>query len=102
MILLIGATEMLAEGLFVLTVSLSGSYNDLEYVGNFINCDVAMQYFKENCSEHKAASCTLKEYTLIPPDHVSPSQFDFDSLSANESRSCGFIGVDTRTFIKDK
>ena len=93
---------MLAEGLFVLTVSLSGSYNDLEYVGNFINCDVAMQYFKENCSEHKAASCTLKEYTLIPPDHVSPSQFDFDSLSAKESRSCGFIGVDTRTFSEDK
>ena len=90
---------MLAEGLFVLTVSLSGSYNDLEYVGNFINCDVAMQYFKENCSEHKAASCTLKEYTLIPPDHVSPSQFDFDSLSSNESQSCGFVGVDTRTFI---
>lgn len=86
----------------MLTVSLSGSYNDLEYVGNFINCDVAMQYFKENCSEHKAASCTLKEYTLIPPDHVSPSQFDFDSLSANESRSCGFIGVDTRTFTEDK
>ena len=93
---------MLAEGLFVLTVSLSGSYNDLEYVGNFINCDVAMQYFKENCSEHKAASCTLKEYTLIPPDHVSPSQFDFDSLSTNESMSCGFVGVDMRTFIKDK
>ena len=86
----------------MLTVSLSGSYNDLEYVGNFINCDVAMQYFKENCSKHKAASCTLKEYTLIPPDHVSPSQFDFDSLSANESMSCGFVGVDMRTFIKDK
>ena len=86
----------------MLTVSLSGSYNDLEYVGNFINCDVAMQYFKENCSKHKAASCTLKEYTLIPPDHVSPSQFDFDSLSANESMSCGFVGVDMRTFTKDK
>ncbi len=90
---------MLAEGLFILTVSLSGNYDDLEYVGNFINCNVAMQYFKDNCSEHKAASCTLKEYTLIPPDHVSPSQFDFDSLSSNESQSCGFVGVDTRTFI---
>jgi len=61
-----------------------------------------MQYYKDNCSEHMAASCTLKEYTLIPPDHVSPSQFDFDSLSANESRSCGFVGVDMRTFTKDK
>ena len=90
---------MLAEGLFILTVSLSGNYDDLEFVGYFNDCNVAMQYFKDNCSEHKAASCTLKEYTLIPPDHVSPSQFDFDSLSSNESQSCGFVGVDTRTFI---
>ena len=88
---------MLAEGLFILTVSLSGNYDDLEYVGNFINCNVAMQYFKENCSEHKAASCTLKEYTNIPPDYVSPSQFDFDTI--REGQSCGFVGVDTRTFI---
>ena len=88
---------MLAEGLFILTVSLSGNYDDLEYVGNFINCNVAMQYFKDNCSEHKAASCTLKEYTLIPPDHVSPSQFDFDTI--REGQSCGFVGVDTRTFV---
>ena len=87
---------MLAEGVFILTVSLSGNYDDLEYVGNFINCNVAMQYFKDNCSEHKAASCTLKEYTLIPPNHVPPSQFDFDTI--REVQSCGFVGVDTRTF----
>ena len=100
--LLIGATEMLAEGIFILTVSLSGNYDDLEFVGYFNDCSVAIQYFKEHCSEHKAASCLLKEYSNIPPDHVPPSQFDFDSLSANESMSCGFIGVDTRTFTKDK
>ena len=93
---------MLAEGLFVLTVSLSGNYDDLEFVGYFNDCNVAMQYYKDNCAEHMAASCTLKEYTLIPPDHVSRSQFDFDSLSTNESMSCGFVGVDMRTFTKDK
>jgi hypothetical protein len=90
---------MLAEGLFILTVSLSGNYDDLEFVGYFNDCNVAMQYYKENCSEHKAASCLLKEYSNIPPDHVSPSQFDFDSLSSNESMSCGFVGVDPKTFI---
>ena len=57
---------MLAEGLFVLTVSLSGNYDDLEFVGYFNDCNVAMQYYKDNCAEHMAASCTLKEYTLIP------------------------------------
>jgi len=90
---------MLAEGLFILTVSLSGNYDDLEFVGYFNDCNVAMQYYKENCSEHKAASCLLKEYSNIPPDHKAPSQFDFDSLSSNESKSCGFVGVDKRTFI---
>ena len=88
---------MLAEGLFILTVSLSGNYDDLEYVGNFDNCTIAMQYFKENCSQHKAASCTLKEYTLLPPNHVDINPFDFDTI--REGQSCGFVGVDTRTFI---
>tara|TARA_R110002020_G_scaffold133108_2_gene297042 strand:+ start:57 stop:344 length:288 start_codon:yes stop_codon:yes gene_type:complete len=93
----------LTEGLFILTVSLSGNYNDLEYVGNFINCDIAMQYFKENCSEHKAASCTLKEYTLLPPDHQDRNPFDFDSKSPGEMMSCGFVGVQKKElFIKDK
>ena len=33
---------MLAEGLFILTVSLSGDYNDLEFVGYFNDCPTAM------------------------------------------------------------
>ena len=86
---------MLAEGVFVLTVSLSGNYDDLEYVGNFIDCPTAMIYFKENCSEYKAASCTLKEYTMLPPNHLDVNSFDFD---IKEVQGCGFVGVDTRTF----
>ena len=99
-LLLIGGFNMLAEGLFVLTVSLSGNYNDLEFVGYFNDCPTAMIYFKENCSEHKAASCLLKEYSNIPPDHKPPSQFDFDTI--REGQSCGFVGVDTRTFIEEE
>ena len=100
MILLTGATEMLAEGIFMLTVSLSGNYDDLEFVGYFNDCSVAIEYFKEHCSEHKAASCLLKEYSNIPPDHVPPTPFDFDTI--RESQSCGFVGVETRSkFIKD-
>jgi hypothetical protein len=99
-LLLIGGFNMLAEGLFVLTVSLSGNYNDLEFVGYFNDCPTAMIYFKENCSEHKAASCLLKEYSNIPPDHVPPTPFDFDTI--REGQSCGFVGVDTRTFIEEE
>ena len=90
---------MLGEGLFILAVSLSGDYKDLEYIGNFPNCIIAMKYFKENCSRHKAASCTLKEYTLLPPDHLDVNPFKFD---IGTQQSCGFIGVDTRTFIEEK
>ena len=91
---------MLGEGIFILVVSLSGSYTDNQYVGNFPNCIIAMQYFKEHCSEHKAASCLLKEYSNIPPDHVPPIPFDFDTI--RESQSCGFVGVETRNiFLKD-
>jgi|TARA_R110000824_G_scaffold148490_3_gene318315 hypothetical protein len=92
---------MLAEGIFILTVSLSGNYDDLEFVGYFNDCSVAIQYFKENCSEHKAASCLLKEYSNIPPNHKQPSQFDFDTI--RESQSCGFVGVETRNiFLKEE
>jgi len=96
---LTGVTNMLGEGLFILAVSLSGDYKDLEYIGNFPNCIIAMKYFKENCSRHKAASCTLKEYTLLPPDHLDVNPFKFD---IGIQQSCGFIGVDTReTFTKE-
>ena len=96
---LTGVTNMLGEGLFILAVSLSGDYKDLEYIGNFQNCIIAIKYFEKNCSRHKAASCTLKEYTLLPPDHLDVNPFKFD---IGIQQSCGFIGVDTReTFTKD-
>lgn len=91
---------MLAEGLFILTVSLSGNYDDLEFVGYFNDCPSAMVYYDEHCNQYKAASCLLKEYSMIPKNHVEPSPFDFDTIK--ESQSCGFVGVDTRQlFIKD-
>ena len=90
---------MLAEGLFILTVSLSGNYNDMEYVGNFIDCPTAMMYYDEHCSKYKAASCLLKKYSLLPSNHIDANTFDFE---ITERQSCGFVGVDTRQlFIKD-
>ena len=81
--LLIGGFNMLAEGIFILTVSLSGNYDDLEFVGYFNDCSVAIQY------------------SNIPPNHKQPSQFDFDTI--RESQSCGFVGVETRNiFLKEE
>ena len=42
---------------------------------------------------------SLKEYTLLPPDHLDVNPFKFD---IGTQQSCGFIGVDTRTFIEEK
>jgi len=96
---LIGGTDMLGEGIFILVVSLSGSYTDNKYVGNFPNCISAMQYFEEHCSQHKAASCILEKYANLPDDHVSRNAFSF---SIKEVQSCGFVGVETREkFLKD-
>jgi hypothetical protein len=96
---LIGGFNMINEGLFILAVSLSGDYTDMKYISNFPNCIIAMQHFKEHCSEYKAASCTTQKYTMLPADHVTVNAFDFD---IKDIQSCGFIGVDTRTFTKDK
>ena len=90
---------MVGEGIFVLIVSLSGNYKDDEYVANFPNCISAMQYFKENCSQHKAARCISEQYANLPDDHVTKDPFSF---VITEPQSCGFIGVDTREkFLKD-
>jgi|TARA_R110000765_G_C18447215_1_gene547877 hypothetical protein len=90
---------MIAEGLFILSVSLSGDYTDMEYVGNFIDCPTAMVYYDEHCNQYKAASCLLKEYSLLPANHIDVNPFDFESTAP---QSCGFVGVDTRTFTNDK
>ena len=89
---------MLGEGLFILAVSLSGDYTDMKYVSNFDNCVIAMRYFEEHCAKYKAASCTLQEYTLLPRGFEPKNVFGFD---ITEPQSCGFVGVDTRTFIED-
>jgi len=92
---------MIGEGLFILAASLSGDYTDMEYIGNFDNCDIAMTYYHDNCAnKYQSASCTLKKYTTLPADQVTVNAFDFD---IKEIQSCGFVGVDTRKkFLEDK
>lgn len=87
----------LTEGAFILTVSLSGNYNDLEFVGYFDDCETAIEYYYKNCSEYQAASCLLPEYSNLPGDHLDVFGFEI-----TEPQSCGFVGVDTRSFTKDK
>ena len=77
-------------GNFVMAVSYTDSYDDLQYVANFVNCDMALDYYNHNCGEAKIMLCQLEEYLYMPIDHVSDAPFDFEPT---DTQSCGFVGV---------
>ena len=79
-------------GNFVMAVSYTESYDDLVYVSNFVNCDHAMKYYNDNCTDAKIMMCQLEEYLYMPIGHNSDVAFDFEPT---DKQSCGFVGVDT-------
>jgi hypothetical protein len=78
-------------GNFVMAVSYTESYDDLEYVANFPNCDMALEYYNLNCGKAKIMMCQLEEYLYMPIGHNSNAPFDFEPT---DKQSCGFVGVD--------
>ena len=77
-------------GNFVMAVSYTESYDDLQYVANFVNCDMALDYYNLNCGKAKIMMCQLEEYLYMPIGHNSDSSFDFEPT---DTQSCGFVGV---------
>ena len=80
-------------GNFVMAVSYTESYDDLQYVANFISCEQAQAYYDSNCIGAYIMMCQLEEYLYMPIGHKSDSSFDFEPT---EGRSCGFVGVDPK------
>ena len=80
-------------GNFVMAVSYTDSYDDLQYVANFTNCDMALDYYNMNCTNAKIMMCQLEKYLYMPIGHNSDSSFDFEPT---DKQSCGFVGVDTK------
>ena len=80
-------------GGFVMAVSYTDSYDDLVYVSNFVNCDHAMKYYNDNCTDAKIMLCQQEEYLYMPIGHNSDAPFDFEPT---DKQSCGFVGVDTK------
>ena len=80
-------------GNFVMAVSYTESYDDLQYVANFVSCEHAQAYYDSNCIGASIMMCQLEEYLYMPIGHQSDSSFNFEPT---EGRSCGFVGVDTR------
>jgi capsule polysaccharide export protein KpsE/RkpR len=85
-------------GGFVMAVSYTDSYDDLVYVSNFVNCDHAMKYYNDNCTDAKIMMCQQEEYLYMPIGHNSDSSFDFEPT---DKQSCGFVGVQKPTFIEE-
>ena len=80
-------------GGFVMAVSYTDSYDDLVYVSNFVNCDHAMKYYNDNCTDAKIMMCQAEDRLYMPIGHNSDSSFDF---APTDKQSCGFVGVDTK------
>ena len=87
----IQAGSKVGVGNFVMAVSYTESYNDLQYVANFVNCDMALDYYNLNCTNASIMMCQLEEYLYMPIGHKSSVPFDFEPT---DKQSCGFVGVD--------
>ena len=85
-------------GNFVMAVSYTDSYDDLQYVANFANCDMAMDYYNQNCIDAKIMMCQLEQYMYMPIGHNSDLPFDFEPT---DKQSCGFVGVQKPKFIEE-
>jgi hypothetical protein len=96
----IQAGSKVGVGNFVMAVSYTESYDDLQYVANFVNCDMALDYYEMNCATQGAMimMCQLEQYLYMPIDHVSDSSFDFEPT---DKQSCGFVGVQQPKLYKD-
>ena len=85
-------------GNFVMAVSYTDSYDDLVYVANFVNCDHAMKYYNDNCTDAKIMLCQQQDYLYMPIGHESDSSFDF---APTDKQSCGFVGLEKPKFTED-
>tara|TARA_R110000796_G_scaffold110501_1_gene222007 strand:- start:65 stop:463 length:399 start_codon:yes stop_codon:yes gene_type:complete len=84
-------TTKIGDGPFVLAVSYSQSYDDLQYVANFRDCDTAMTYFHANCSQAPIAMCQLEQYLYMPLNHNTENEFSSFDFEVNNSQTCGFV-----------
>ena len=83
--------DKIGVGNFVMAVSYTDSYDDLVYVANFVDCDMALDYYNLNCTNATIMMCQLEEYMYMPIGHKSTVPFDFEPT---DRQSCGFVGVD--------
>ena len=85
-------------GNFVMAVSYTESYDDLQYVANFVNCDMALEYYNLNCTNANIMMCQLEDKLYMPMNHNPVNEFSSFDFEVSEPQSCGFVS----TFTKEK
>ena len=79
----------IGEGPFVMAVSYTESYDDLQYIANFANCDQALDYYNLNCGKAKIMMCQAEDRMYMPLDHDTNNEFSSFDFEINTNQSCG-------------
>ena len=97
-------TIKVGDGPFVLAVSYTDSYKDLQYVANFSDCDTAMVYFHDKCNKAPIAMCQAEDRLYMPVNHNSVNTFSSFDFEVDDSQSCGFVKTQEgySTFVEEK
>ena len=91
-------TIKIGDGAFVMAVSYTESYDDLQYVANFPNCDKALDYYNMNCTNAYIMMCQLEDRLYMPISHETRNTFSSFDFEIDTAQSCGFVGVQKPKF----
>ena len=96
-------TVKVGDGAFVMAVSYTESYDDLQYVANFPNCDLALDYYNQNCTSANIMMCQLEDKLYMPMNHDTRNTFSTFDFEVDDSQSCGFVKTQAgySTFVED-
>ena len=97
-------TKKFGEGPFVMAVSYTESYDDLQYISNFPTCIEAEKYYYANCSQATIMMCQAEERMYMPVDHNSENTFSSFDFEVDDSQSCGFVKTQAgySTFVENE
>ena len=96
-------TIKVGDGPFVLAVSYTESYKDLQYVANFPDCEIALTYFHANCNKAPIAMCQAEDRMYMPVNHQAENTFSSFDFEVDDSQSCGFVKTQAgySTFVEE-
>ena len=96
-------TIKVGDGDFILAVSYTDSYKDLQYIANYPDCETAMIHFHAKCSKAKIAMCQAQDRMYMPVNHQTENTFSTFDFEVDDSQSCGFVKTQAgySTFVEE-